>query len=624
MLLSSYRHRTFVLLVLASLAHGGTRLAAASTLSHPAPAFGEDFPDPAVAYDAASHRHCAFATTGNGAPIQRRCSWDRITWSSIGSAFCDGDGCVSPQPGDGWAPSVAYLGGAWRLYWADPAAAPNRKCIRVASAATLEGRYVPEPIGTLDCHSADGGGIDPFVFVDPASGAPYLLWKLEGDVIGGVSRLVAQPLAADGLGFAPGSSYVELLRGTAEWERRQISPYSDQYVENPALIEHGGFYYLFYSASDWNSSRYATGLAVCEGPTGPCVKQSTSAPWMGPFGTVWGPGGASTFVDDAGGPWLAYHTWTAPCQSNTPDCVRQLRLQSLVLSGGIAQPRVLPGTMALVDHAFPPEPATGAGQVGWHDLTATLEFDLSSNLPPDARWGMRFQLGGAGDTGRGFVGLDPLAEVGDYGLVGAQSLQRAMLFSIRGATDYSSEYEGNYYNVLCQVSTGPNGGVDCAAGLGWVAGHRYKLRVFEVCCALQPSDDEWWGASVIDEDLGLEYVIAQIKVPGGWSWIQSHTQFEVAYDGGTVYDCGGILRTSVTIETIEANDGSQAPVSRYWVKGGGCPDAVTVTPAGDGYTIVAGTASGSCGIGIELVFLPSLGWLVREGARRRRVHAAAA
>lgn len=618
------RSRTFSILglALASLALGHAERAAASTASHPAVAFAEDFPDPAVAYDEANHRYCAFATAGNGAPIQRRCSWDRITWSAIGSAFCDGADCVSPQPGGGWAPSVAYLGGAWRLYWADPNAMPGRKCIRVASAATLDGRFEPEPAGTLDCHSADGGGIDPFVFVDPASGDPYLQWKLEGDVVGGVSRLVSQRLAANGLGFAPGSSYVELLRGTAEWERRRNNGYSDFYVENPALAESNGTYYLFYSASDWDSNRYATGLATCTGPLGPCTKKSTAAPWMGPIGSVWGPGGASTFVDADGEPWLAYHAWTAPCQGYTSGCVRQTRIQNLLLSSGTAEARVNPGTMALVDHAFPSEP-TGSGQVGWFNLDARLAFDSSSNLAADARWGMRFQLGGAGAAGQGFVGLDPLAEVGDYGVVGATSLQRAMLFSIRGAIDASSDYAGNYYNVKCDVTTGEGGGVSCAAQLEWVAGRTYTLRVWELCCAAQPSNDEWWGAWVIDEDTGVEHFIARILVPGGWHWIQSHAQFEVAYDG-TVNDCNGIVRSKVTIETIEANDGSQAPDSRLALAGGACPAATQITPAGDGYTIVAGTASGgSCGIGIELVFLPSLAWAVREGARRRRVRLAA-
>lgn len=610
------------LLVLASLPAISAQRAAASTVSHPAVAFAEDFPDPAVVFDEANHRYCAFATSGNGVPIQRRCSFDRITWSAIESAFCDAGGCVTPQPGESWAPSVAYLGGAWRLYWADPHAAPGRKCIRVATASRLDGRFVPEPAGTIDCHSADGGGIDPVVFTDPASGDPYLLWKMEGDVIGGVSRIVSQRLAADGLGFAPGSGYAELLRGTAEWERRRNGGYSDLYVENPALVESNGTYYLFYSASDWDSNHYATGLATCSGPLGPCTKKSTGGPWMGSSGAVWSPGGASTFADADGEPWLAYHA-SPGCVPGVDGCVRQARIQNLLLSNGTAQARVNPGTMALVDHALPGEPTSG-GQVGWFNLDARLAFDVSSNLAADARWGMRFQLAGAGDAGQGFVGLDPLAEVGDYGVVGATSLQRAMLFSIRGGIDYKADYAGNYYNVKCDVTTGDGGGVSCAAQLDWVAGHTYRLRVWEVCCAAQPSDDEWWGAWVIDEDTGVEHFIAQIQVPGGWSWIQSHALFEVAYDG-TVNDCNGILRSEVTIETIEANGGTESPTSRLALAGGACPGATQITSAGDGYTIVAGTASGgSCGIGIELVFLPSLAWLVREGTRRRRVRAAAA
>jgi hypothetical protein len=42
-------------------------------------------------------------------------------------------------------------------------------------------------------------------------------------------------------------------------------------IEAPDLVLALPRYFLFYSGNDWNSASYAIGVAVCQGPLGPCT-----------------------------------------------------------------------------------------------------------------------------------------------------------------------------------------------------------------------------------------------------------------------------------------------------------------------------------------------------------------
>ncbi len=53
-------------------------------------------------------------------------------------------------------------------------------------------------------------------------------------------------------------------------------------IENPALARDpaSGAWLLTWSANRWETRDYATGLATCRGPLGPCERVSTDAPWL--------------------------------------------------------------------------------------------------------------------------------------------------------------------------------------------------------------------------------------------------------------------------------------------------------------------------------------------------------
>jgi hypothetical protein len=117
------------------------------------------------------------------------------------------------------------------------------------------------------------------------------------------TRIWSRRLAPDGTSFAPGSAPSLLLATSQPWEGNVI--------ESPSMVRHRGRLYLFYSGNEHRSAAYATGYAECAGPAGPCTKWPGN-PVLASRGNRLGPGGASAFVDAAGGLRLAYHWWNAP------------------------------------------------------------------------------------------------------------------------------------------------------------------------------------------------------------------------------------------------------------------------------------------------------------------------
>jgi glycosyl hydrolase family 43 len=215
---------------------------------------------------------------------------------------------------DIWAPTVVPLGSGYTMYFAATAAHdPYRglKCLGVARATSPEGPFVPEP-APLRC-SYGFWNIDPDVVED--GGRRFLVWR-EDDAAHVTGKVVAAPLRDDGTGLA--GEPVALVLGTQLWEdgyrstprgddgtgdgddgddgvhepgeRRQppsargrrdgsagIGP-----IENPSMARHPdtGQWLLTWSANRWESQDYATGLATCAGPTGPCTRLSADQPWL--------------------------------------------------------------------------------------------------------------------------------------------------------------------------------------------------------------------------------------------------------------------------------------------------------------------------------------------------------
>jgi hypothetical protein len=259
------------------------------------PADGRDAPDPFVLRD--GKRWLLFSTQVGFFNIPVATSEDLAGWSSPVDALP-----VLPEWaewGRTWAPGAVARPGGFVLYFAAHARGTARKCIGAATSRDATGPFVPASAEPLVCQLELGGSIDPHPFVD-ADGTAYLLWKADGNAIGGASVLFGQRLRPDGLGFD--GEPIPLLRNDAAWEAPLI--------ENPALVAVGGRYALLYSGGWWESGGYATGYASCETPLGPCAKVTTQAPLHATGGGVAGPGGACVVAGPAGDLWLAHHGWT--------------------------------------------------------------------------------------------------------------------------------------------------------------------------------------------------------------------------------------------------------------------------------------------------------------------------
>ena len=160
---------------------------------------------------------------------------------------------------DFWAPELVRHGAlAFAYYSAE--ARDGRRCLGVASAPRLLGPYRDH--GPLLCTRV--GEIDPLPVRDE-QGAPWLVWKQDGNSLGRPTPILAAPLTPGGSSLATPPQ--ELFRADAPWERRL--------VEAPALLRQDGLFYMFYSGGRCcgRHCSYATGVARSPTLLGPWEKR---------------------------------------------------------------------------------------------------------------------------------------------------------------------------------------------------------------------------------------------------------------------------------------------------------------------------------------------------------------
>ena len=283
----------------------------------PGKPYNQNFADPHVMRVGSDYYAYATGTGGSYLPVMH--SRDQQTWiarEAYRSGPASNDGLLAPAR---WAyhgfkdthmttwvtaPGVAQFGNTFNAYyglWHNTN--PDRHCISVATSSSPKGPFTDNTTAPLVCDGRSPGSFDPSPFVDPATGAKYLLWTSEGPGTGinPPLKLWARQLNDTGLAWAAGSSPREVLRETGGWEF--------PVVENPSMVRHNGRLYLFYSGNNWWTDKYAVGYAVCDSPLGPCHKRGQI---MTSNGLRQGPGGASAFTEADGRLKLAYHYWTAP------------------------------------------------------------------------------------------------------------------------------------------------------------------------------------------------------------------------------------------------------------------------------------------------------------------------
>lgn len=282
------------------------------------PVVASDFPDPALLWG--GDAFYAFATNAGGLNVPVVRSRNLFDWS----APVDAVPVLPPWavPGKTWAPAAAAIGGRYVLY-ISALHIFGAHCIGRLVSDNPAGPYVtpaetPDP---LFCNEVGGtGAIDPNPVVEP-DGRVFLLWKAEG---ARSQQIWSIELSPDGMW--PVGTARHLLTATSRWEAGG--------VENPAMVLAGGRHLLFYSGNYWAGGSYAIGYATCDGPLGPCQKQTTSGPWVSSANNAVGPGGASFASGPDGQLWMAAHGWTPGAVGYKNRGKRQLRVEPVDVSSG--------------------------------------------------------------------------------------------------------------------------------------------------------------------------------------------------------------------------------------------------------------------------------------------------
>jgi hypothetical protein len=303
-----------------SKAHG-IELTVLNGLLHGEPIFNADFADPFAlvvgdsVYAYATNTYGSVHLPGAHIPVIA------ITRATGFSGHYLGDALPTvPQwtvSGYQWAPSVwARPDGTYVLYYATPATHPiscvatpasfgcvetshgpnTAMCISRATSTSPAGPFVDDSSSAFVCPYAQGGAIDPSIYVR-ADGTPWLLWKSDGDCCNQPTYIYSQQLSPDGLSTV-GPPH-KLIGATQAWE--------GNLVEAPSMIKEGAVYWLFYSANLWGTPNYSIGIAACTSVVGPCAKPLGRA-WHTSTDSANGQGyGGSEFFQTGNLIWMVHH-----------------------------------------------------------------------------------------------------------------------------------------------------------------------------------------------------------------------------------------------------------------------------------------------------------------------------
>jgi arabinan endo-1,5-alpha-L-arabinosidase len=231
-------------------------------------------------------------------------SADLVNWTYMGDAFAARPTWVAANAGL-WAPEIQFFNGQYYLYYtaSDTSLPGGGSAIGVATSASPLGPWTDRGTPAVEPHEADCcEGSRRWVF-DPdvieVAGQRYIYY---GSYFGGIS---VRELSADGLTSDPATQTNVAI--------------SNRY-EGAEVVERGGYFYLFGSATDCCRGPL-TGYSVFVGrstsPTGPFEDRDGASfldgrvggtPALTMNGNRWvGTGHNSVFQDLAGEWWTFYH-----------------------------------------------------------------------------------------------------------------------------------------------------------------------------------------------------------------------------------------------------------------------------------------------------------------------------
>lgn len=220
-------------------------------------------------------------------PFLNHGSGDTVGMSDCvaGDALPSGPGSWAVDNGAIWAPGVALFNGTYYMYYAATKAGTGQKCIGLATSGGAKSPFTNK--GEWACPSGGRWAIDPNPFV--ANGKLYVAYRDDAITSGHETGISIVQVGSDG--FAHWSTRRDALKSTdLVWDSANESG-STHVIENPSIFVGGAnHYYLLFSGNNWNSARYATGIADCGPdpiPSGRCtlLKDGANQPYFGYTGS---------------------------------------------------------------------------------------------------------------------------------------------------------------------------------------------------------------------------------------------------------------------------------------------------------------------------------------------------
>jgi beta-xylosidase len=266
------------------------------------PVIAGDYPDPSVIR--VGSEFWAATTTGGWAPhFALLRSRDLVNWEKVGYVFQSKPAWAKD---DFWAPEIVGDHGRVLVYYtARRDEGPKRRgtlCVGVATAQTPAGPYADA--GPLVCEIAERGGVGSIDadFVRDEGGAPYLVWKADGNDAepDQPTSIYAQRLSDDGTKLL--GKRREILRNTDAWEQHV--------TEGSFILRRGEWFYHFYSgnACCGRACEYALGVARARKLLGPWEKYSKN-PIIAANKDWQCPGHGSVVETSDGRDFLLYHSY---------------------------------------------------------------------------------------------------------------------------------------------------------------------------------------------------------------------------------------------------------------------------------------------------------------------------
>jgi beta-xylosidase len=265
----------------------------------------------------------AYATGDLTVNIQVARSSDLVTWEPTEEALPKLPLWQPVSKGLTWAPEVIETDDGFAMHYTTRDVQAGKQCLSVATSDDPGGPFSDTSDGPLECQLDLGGSIDSSPFRDE-DGSLWLVWKNDGNCCGKHTHFYLAPLdeTATGLTGKP----VDLgLDNDRAWEGNVI--------EAPQIVRHDDTYYLFYSANDYGSNKYAVGYATSDTLEGPYTDAKEN-PILVSEGDAAGPGHQTTFEDDDGELWMAYHAWDPSRVGDSVGGRRALWLDRLTFEDG--------------------------------------------------------------------------------------------------------------------------------------------------------------------------------------------------------------------------------------------------------------------------------------------------